>query len=70
MRTTKKDAPLLTHEETALVDQLRKISHKRSPPTLRLGSADEKVDTRRPKRRSANVVRIAKVANVIDQQCA
>ncbi|CAL2259785.1 unnamed protein product [Prunus armeniaca] len=70
MRTTRKDALLLTHEETALVNKLRRISRKRSPPTRRLGSADEKVDPRRPMRRSVNVARIAKVANVIDQQCA
>ncbi|CAL8996303.1 unnamed protein product, partial [Prunus brigantina] len=63
MRTTRKGAPLLTLEETALVDELQRISRRRSPPTRRLGSADEKVDPRRPTRRSISV------ANVIDQQC-
>ncbi|CAL9004608.1 unnamed protein product [Prunus brigantina] len=55
MRTRRKCAPLLTLEETALVDKLQRISRGRSPPTRRLGSADEKVDPRTPMRRSISV---------------
>ncbi|CAL8105111.1 unnamed protein product [Prunus armeniaca] len=63
MRITRKGTPLLTLEETVLVDKLRRIFHKRSPPTRRLGSADEMVDPRRPTKRSISV------ANETNQHC-
>ncbi|XP_021828575.1 uncharacterized protein LOC110768989 [Prunus avium] len=40
----RKGAPLLTLEEPNLVDKLRRITHKRSPPTHRLGNAAEKLE--------------------------
>ncbi|CAL9025731.1 unnamed protein product [Prunus brigantina] len=69
MRTMRKGAPLLTLKETIIVDKLKRIFRRHSPPTCRLGSADERVDPRIPTRRSISAARIVKVSNVIDQQC-
>ncbi|CAL9019540.1 unnamed protein product, partial [Prunus brigantina] len=68
MRIMRKGAPLLTLEESILVDKLQKILHMRSPPTRHLGSAGEKVDPHKSTRKSISIAQIAKVANVIDQQ--
>ncbi|CAL2242073.1 unnamed protein product [Prunus armeniaca] len=69
MRTMRKGASLLTLEELILVDKLQKILRKHSPPTRRLSSAGEKVDTRKSTRKSISIAQIAKIANVIAQQC-
>ncbi|CAL8094037.1 unnamed protein product [Prunus armeniaca] len=70
MRIVKRGTPLPALGEPILSVKLQKIPRKRSPPTRLLGSADERTDLRGPTRRSISVARIAKVANVIDQQCA
>ncbi|KAI5316936.1 hypothetical protein L3X38_036643 [Prunus dulcis] len=64
----RKRAPLLTFEESILVDKLQKILHKHSPPTHHLGSAGEKVDPQKSTRKSVSINQIVKVANVADQQ--
>ncbi|CAL2256818.1 unnamed protein product [Prunus armeniaca] len=69
MRTMRKGTPLLTLEESILIDKPQKIFHKRSPPTCCLGSTSEKVDPYRPTRRSISVAQIAEVANETNQQC-
>ncbi|CAL2278399.1 unnamed protein product [Prunus armeniaca] len=55
MRTVKKGTKLSALGEPILVTKLQKIPHKRSPPIRLLGSANERVDPRRPTRRSISV---------------
>ncbi|CAL2266601.1 unnamed protein product [Prunus armeniaca] len=66
MRTMKKGALLLVLEEPILITKLQKIPRKRSPPTLRLGSATEKVDPCKPTKKSIIITQIVKVINVTD----
>ncbi|XP_016647045.1 PREDICTED: uncharacterized protein LOC107880286 [Prunus mume] len=67
MRTIRKDAPLLTLEESILVDKLQEILHKHSPPTRCLSSATKKVEPRRSTRKSISITQIAKVANTLTE---
>ena len=68
VRTARKGAPLLTLKGPILVDKLRRITRKRSPPTRRLGNTAKKLEPCESMRRSISVVPIAKVADVSNQQ--